>query len=137
MPYKDPLAAKANRAKRNERIKEGKRKHYALNRERILEQQKQRRKINPLVSKKQMFSMYRRKGIKNLPSDWTDVCECCSVAFTKTLRRCMDHDHTTMNFRGWICTNCNIIEGHLRSLEHLKALRTYFIEKVLCDTAAL
>jgi hypothetical protein len=41
---------------------------------------------------------------------------------------CLDHDHNTLQFRGWICNNCNIAIGRLhdspviahRAYEYLK-----------------
>lgn len=37
---------------------------------------------------------------------------------------CLDHDHTTLKFRGWICNNCNIAIGRLNDNPDI-ALRAY------------
>ena len=36
-------------------------------------------------------------------------CEVCGSTF----RLCIDHDHTTGNYRGVLCNNCNLALGHL------------------------
>lgn len=38
-------------------------------------------------------------------------CECCGNLFVKT--PCLDHDHVTGKFRGWICSPCNRALGLL------------------------
>lgn len=38
-------------------------------------------------------------------------CELCSRRVTKNL--CLDHDHSTGKFRGWLCTPCNAALGQL------------------------
>jgi hypothetical protein len=37
---------------------------------------------------------------------------------------CIDHDHITLEFRGWICNNCNIAIGRLHD-DYNIALRAY------------
>ena len=52
------------------------------------------------------------------------VCECCKKQTTKF---CLDHDHTTDEFRGWICGHCNqgigklgdTLEGVLLAVDYL------------------
>ncbi|MCK9319387.1 endonuclease domain-containing protein [Methanoculleus sp.] len=39
-------------------------------------------------------------------------CEICRSEQLNGRKMCYDHDHKTGNFRGWICTHCNIILGH-------------------------
>lgn len=55
-------------------------------------------------------------------------CEACGIAFEKTARgACLDHDHNTNAFRGWLCQHCNTAlgmvgdtrEGVLRLLEYV------------------
>ncbi len=42
----------------------------------------------------------------------TTKCECCFGPFNK-LGPCLDHDHTTGKFRGWLCSSCNVAIGSL------------------------
>ena len=52
-------------------------------------------------------------------------CDCCGVLLTKP---CLDHDHNTLEFRGWLCYSCNTgigklgdtIEGLEKGLSYLK-----------------
>ncbi len=37
-------------------------------------------------------------------------------------RAVIDHCHTTGRVRGILCVNCNVIEGYLRDLDHLKKI---------------
>ena len=39
------------------------------------------------------------------PQPFDDLCECCGQI---TPRMFSDHDHTTGQFRGWVCNGCNV-----------------------------
>lgn len=41
----------------------------------------------------------------------TDKCDCCGETSNKTL--VVDHDHDTLEFRGWLCEPCNMGIGKL------------------------
>lgn len=42
-------------------------------------------------------------------------CESCGTPFSQvTFGACIDHNHTTGLFRGWLCGNCNLALGHLK-----------------------
>ena len=55
-----------------------------------------------------------------------DTCACCEKTHHKSL--VLDHDHTTLRFRGWICEPCNHglgklgdnIEGVENALRYLR-----------------
>jgi hypothetical protein len=51
----------------------------------------------------------RRKISKQAPQK-TKICECCKK---QTDNLVLDHDHSTNEFRGWICDACNIGIGKL------------------------
>lgn len=52
--------------------------------------------------------------------------ESCEICYAVAKRICFDHDHKTGKFRGWICTNCNIILGHSKdNSELLKKIIAY------------
>ena len=67
----------------------------------------------------------RQSGV--LPQSVTprpDVCEVCKSRSSKSLH--LDHDHSTMKFRGWLCQPCNHALGNAKdSPEILKALILY------------
>jgi len=42
-----------------------------------------------------------------------DHCECCGKACVSNTVLCYDHDHTTDEFRGWLCAACNLGIGKL------------------------
>lgn len=54
------------------------------------------------------------------------VCECCGRTMTKPRLIHWDHDHSTGQFRGWICYSCNSILGLARDSEaHLLSAIAY------------
>ena len=54
------------------------------------------------------------------------VCDCCNKPHTKSL--VVDHDHNTLEFRGWLCEDCNLgignlgddLDGLFKALSYLK-----------------
>jgi|HubBroStandDraft_6_1064221.scaffolds.fasta_scaffold186841_2 hypothetical protein len=43
----------------------------------------------------------------------TDACQCCGKVPTNKYGTCLDHDHGTGDFRGWLCHQCNTGIGSL------------------------
>lgn len=54
-------------------------------------------------------SKIRRELHKKAPPK-PKFCECCGEI---PLKWCLDHDHETNEFRGWICERCNTGLGKL------------------------
>lgn len=54
-------------------------------------------------------SKLRGKLRRSAPAKPT-VCNCCSKEYHLM---CLDHDHLTNKFRGWLCHKCNSGIGHL------------------------
>jgi hypothetical protein len=59
------------------------------------------------------------------------VCECCGGVpseFNPPRKWCLDHNHQTGKFRGWLCAVCNLsigqlgdtVEGLMRGIDYLK-----------------
>ena len=51
-------------------------------------------------------------GLPDAPYPPPLVCECCGKADTNAVL-CLDHDHITGAFRGWLCKRCNSAIGLL------------------------
>lgn len=66
-----------------------------------------------------------RRELKKTAPPKPERCECCNQ---KVETLCLDHDHETNTFRGWLCDPCNTglgkfgdsIEGISKALEYLK-----------------
>ena len=46
-----------------------------------------------------------QKGLPKPTRPEPALCECCGKASKRPI--CLDHDHLTGAFRGWLCNNCN------------------------------
>jgi len=65
-----------------------------------------------------------RRNLHKIAPQKPKLCECCKKV---PLKWCLDHDHTTDKFRGWICEKCNTglgklgdnIEGIVNALNYL------------------
>lgn len=97
---------------------------------RIAEQQRLRREADPQAARE-----YARKA-KGLPAPTRSEpaeCECCNIDVVLLPRGlCLDHDHMTGKFRGFICTRCNVAIGALGDSitgvkRALKYLETYSV----------
>lgn len=61
---------------------------------------------------------------KKHPYPTDSICECCG----KVKKLALDHGHTDYEFRGWLCSKCNVgmgnlgdtIEGLQRAIDYLK-----------------
>jgi hypothetical protein len=59
-----------------------------------------------------------------------DICEVCGFKDDYTHRNiCLDHDHKTGKFRGWLCSRCNLAVGLARDDEEILLKLAMYLEK--------
>ena len=119
--------------------KKSTRKYYIKNREKIVQAQKDRRIKFPEVQKEtQDRSRVRKYGItleeyqERMSS--SDSCQMCGKTEKDGVLLCYDHDHTSNEFRGILCSPCNsglgLIGDYLENVEHavnyLKGVKNEF-----------
>jgi Recombination endonuclease VII len=104
---------------------------HARWRQKNIEYQTKWRKRNP--------ESVRRAKLKHrygfVPPPAPTMCEACSRPFSEVSKHhgaCVDHDHATGKFRGWLCNDCNLAIGRAgESRDRLQLLINYL------DNAAL
>jgi len=77
-----------------------------------------------------MRDQHRKATGKPLPTRAEpDVCECCGKK-CEIGSLCLDHDHVTGAFRGWLCRKCNSGIGLLGdSIYHVLMAVDYLLRK--------
>ena len=69
---------------------------------------------------------------RGLPAPTRPMPEICERPGCTHKAKCLDHDHKTGAFRGWLCDNCNWAIGRLGdTLEHVEAAAAY-LRRTLC-----
>lgn len=92
------------------------RAYYAANRDKMLERARAKQ------PEQRARSRARKLPAPTRPEP--DFCELCGKASTISL--CLDHDHVTNKFRGWLCHICNTGLGKLGdSIESLERALAY------------
>lgn len=87
-------------------------KVYELNKEKIAEYYKKN---------KERLKKYSREHRK-LVQPIIGICPICQIE----TKLCNDHDHKTLEFRGYICNSCNLGLGHFKdNIESLKKAIVY------------
>lgn len=92
--------AKLNRDRELARKKEW----YHNNRERNLAQNKEWRQNNP---ERRLAYVRRYRGLPTPTRPEPTACELCNQPCQQNKVLCIDHCHTTGQFRGWLCSKCN------------------------------
>jgi hypothetical protein len=63
--------------------------------------------------------------ISEIVPTYTIICQACEVDVGST-KICLDHNHATGKFRGWLCDDCNVSLGRMKdSAERLRRLADY------------
>jgi hypothetical protein len=71
-------------------------------------------KIGPdMIRQLYREAKWRERGIQPPTRPEPKVCECCRKVPGGIKRLCLDHDHVTGEFRGWLCSKCNTALGML------------------------
>lgn len=100
MPYKDPGAQLAWQRKNRDKTRGYTREYYRKNRARVLAGMRQRYVAAPDGE--------------------------CTICGRYQRRLFWDHNHTTGEFRGWLCNNCNLLLGHAHDdTDRLRAAAEY------------
>lgn len=107
--------------------------YYAKNKERTKERCRAYIANNPEKAREIWRNKnWNAKGFPYPTRPEPDVCECCGKENVlsrsgKKQSLCLDHDHITNEFRGWLCNVCNTsigklgdnIQGLQRAIEYL------------------
>jgi hypothetical protein len=76
-----------------------------------------------------LLNLIRKYGITLEQYESSLCCDICSREFVYGdghLRKCVDHDHATGKFRGFLCHDCNVTLGHAQDdAERLRAAADY------------
>jgi hypothetical protein len=89
------------------------------------ESARRRKKTYRLTHVEQLRTAARRRaGLPEPTRPEPPACEVCGRPRGKTL--CIDHDHETGVFRGWLCQQCNMAAGLVKeSPDTLRKLASY------------
>jgi hypothetical protein len=80
------------------------RAYYERNRDRELASNRAYRQRDP---EKWRRLMWAAKGVPIPSRPEPEVCDICEKVPKNGKRLCVDHDHKTGTFRGWLCRICN------------------------------
>jgi hypothetical protein len=93
------LTVKQKRAK----MKVLQRKWYLKNRDKVRALSKRWSDANA----RRKLEVSRKSKYPPVPRPEPKKCECCSKRQILKRAMCLDHDHDTGEFRGWLCIPCN------------------------------
>ena len=126
MPHKDKEKRKeqnrlhyiANKEKINEKC----RLYHIANKDKIKEYHKAYRQTSA-GKKTRAMADWRSSGVKDVNDELYDkyinthCCDVCNKEFKNSTDRCLDHDHTTGEFRQILCRACNIHDNWMNKLK--------------------
>jgi len=71
-------------------------------------------------------SQRRRRDEAKAAASIPAICDCCGQPPNAGKALCLDHDHVTLGFRGWLCHSCNLGIGLLGdSLDGVRKAASY------------
>lgn len=71
--------------------------------------------------------MYARAKLPTPTRPCPDLCEACHKPHHHAL--CLDHNHVTGEFRGWLCKPCNLALGYAKdNIDVLQGLTHYLLD---------
>ncbi len=138
MPYKDLIARAAYRKQlaarpdQQEKARVRARAWYQKNRKRALEYQRKFRASHPEHYRAAVRIASRKYLYGEITRPEPEHCEACGIHFSSTKKgSCVDHDHSTGKFRGWLCSSCNLALGHLEDSKDRIARLLHYAVKYL------
>ena len=67
--------------------------------------------------------------VEELEASWTGACKICGArSGERKMGLAMDHDHSSGNFRGFLCTQCNTAIGSMRDNPKLLIAAAAYLE---------
>ncbi len=70
-------------------------------------------------------------SIDELLKSYTGFCLSCGISESELSERlCMDHNHKTGDFRGWLCRSCNLALGLLKESPDRMSCLIEYIKRV-------
>jgi hypothetical protein len=110
-------------ASNRDEVKAKHRAYYLAHKDEARESNRRRRANNRQEVNQKELERRERIFAEKAGRPRASVCEVCGAGDVKIV---YDHDHSTGDFRGWICFNCNTALGHARdNIEVLKKLINY------------
>ena len=119
MPYKDPEKRRNWFKNNREKAREAERRWNEKNQEKVREAKRNWFKNNP---DKVRITGWKRRGVvgdlEAIHDRWEQAtnCEVCGVSF-EGVKKCMDHDHDTGEFRQILCASCNNRDSWKKKIE--------------------
>lgn len=89
--------------------------------------QKETKRLWKIRTKGNYPNKKTRTGFRysDAPYQQTKNCEICN----KECLTCLDHDHKTMKFRGWLCMQCNTSLGSVKdNIDILQKMISYLVK---------
>lgn len=113
-----------------EHVLEAQRKWRAKNRDKVRKQSAARTRKFRVANREHVNAqarIYARRKFPTPTRPCPEVCEACQVPHKHAL--CLDHNHATGEFRGWLCKSCNLALGYAKdNIDVLQGLTHYLLD---------